>query len=109
MAKADSSGEVKPAKLAGEDATERLLPLGDVTNKPMFGGYGVFIDRKMFVLVDKEGTVYLKCNETNEDRFIEVGSEKFRSMPYRLVPKHVLADDDLLLEWAQKSADIARS
>lgn len=109
MAKADKATGDSPAKASALETTERLLPLGEVTNKPMFGGYGIFIDRKMFVLVDKAGTIYLKCNETNEERFIEAGSEKFRSMPYRLVPEHVWQDDDLLLDWAQGSVHIALS
>ena len=52
----------KGAKLTGETteaaaaAVERLLPLGDVTSKRMFGGYGIFIEAKMFGLIDGEQT-----------------------------------------------------
>lgn len=102
------------ARLTGEttaaaaEATERLGELGDVTSKKMFGGYGVFIDAKMFALIDSSGALYFKCDETNEDRYQEVGAEKHGRMPYREVPQDVWDDDDELLVWAGLSADIAR-
>jgi DNA transformation protein len=102
------------ARLTGEttdaawEATERLSVLGDVTSKKMFGGYGVFIDAKMFALIDSTGGLYFKCDETNEDRYLEVGAEKHGRMPYREVPQEVWDDDDDLLDWAHLSADIAR-
>jgi DNA transformation protein len=102
------------ARLTGETtdaaavATERLSVIGDVTSKKMFGGYGVFIDAKMFALIDSTGALYFKCDESNEGRYLEVGAEKHGRMPYREVPQEVWDDDDTLLEWAGLSADIAR-
>lgn len=102
------------ARLTGEAteaagrAAERLSELGDVTTKKMFGGYGVFIDAKMFALIDSTGALYFKCDETNEDRYLEVGAEKHGRMPYREVPQDIWDDDDELLVWAGLSADIAR-
>ena len=96
------------ATAAAAVAVERLSVLGDVTSKKMFGGYGVFIDAKMFALIDSSGALFFKCDETNEDRYLEVGAEKHGRMPYRAVPQDVWDVDDELLVWALLSADIAR-
>ena len=93
---------------AVDEAVERLSVLGDVSSRKMFGGYGVFIDAKMFALIDSSGALYFKCDETNEDRYLEVGAEKHGRMPYRAVPRGVWDDDDDLLSWARLSVDIAR-
>ena len=93
---------------AAEIVADRLSELGDVTTKKMFGGYGVFIDAKMFVIIDSTGALFFKVDETNEDRYLAVGAEKHGRMPYREVPENVWADDDTALEWASLSADIAR-
>lgn len=101
------------ARLTGEateavaEAAARLSPLGDVTTRKMFGGYGIFVEAKMFALVDSDGAIHLKCDDTNEDRYLAVGARKHGRMPYRELPDDVWADDDRLLEWAQLSADIA--
>jgi len=89
-------------------ATERLSVIGDVASKKMFGGYGVFIDAKMFALIDSSGALFFKCDESNEGRYLEVGADKHGRMPYRELPQEIWDDDYKLLEWAQLSADIAR-
>jgi DNA transformation protein len=102
------------ARLTGEateaaaHAADRLGELGDVTTRKMFGGYGIFIDAKMFALIDSTGAIHFKCDETNDERYVAVGAEKHGRMPYREVPEDVWADDDVLVEWARLSADIAR-
>lgn len=102
------------ARLTGEAteaadlAADRLSELGDVTTKKMFGGYGVFIDTKMFALIDSTGALFFKCDESNEGRYLEVGADKHGRMPYREVPADVWEGDDELIAWAQLSADIAR-
>lgn len=103
------------ARLTGEateaaaNAADRLSELGDVTTKKMFGGFGIFIDTKMFALIDTTGAIYFKCDGTNEDRYVAVSAERHGRMPYRHVPEDVWADDDATIEWAQLSADLARS
>jgi len=87
--------------------TERLAELGDIAHKKMFGGVGVFIDTKMFVIIDKFGGVFFKCDDSNVQRYIDVGADK-HGMPYYQLPADIWADDDAVLEWAQLSADIAR-
>jgi DNA transformation protein len=92
---------------AGERAVEVLLPLGDVTSKRMFGGYGIFIEGKMFALIDAEQTVHFKVDGSNEQPYLDAGALKHGRMPYRQVPETVWTDEADCLEWAQRSADIA--
>ena len=91
-----------------ETVVERLTELGEVTSKKMFGGLGIFVDGKMFAIVDRDGGLYFKCDDTNVQRYIDAGAEK-HGMPYYQVPADVWADDDRIIEWAKLSADIARS
>ena len=86
----------------------RMAPLGPVHWKKMSGGAGVFVDGKMFALVDPEAQVHLKAGASNQARFDDAGSTKHGRMPYFTVPADVLADDTVLLEWAGESAELAR-
>ena len=91
-----------------DELVERMGPLGPVSWRKMFGGAGVFVDGKMFALVDPEAQVHLKVGTLNQARFDAAGSTKHGRMPYFTVPSDVLADDKALLEWASESAQLAR-
>lgn len=86
--------------------TEEWVPLGDVTSKRMFGGVGVFCDGTMFTIIDKQGTVFLRSDETTDSIFEAAGSHK-HGMPYWLVPEDVMADPDELLSWAKRAVAVA--
>ena len=58
---------------------EILSPLGDVTTKRMFGGYGIFLDAKMFALVNKAEELFLKADDQNKQAFILSGLHKIPS------------------------------
>ena len=88
---------------------ERLAPLGPVTWKKMFGGAGIFLDGKMFALVDHDGCAYLKADASNRDRYISAGSTQHGRMPYFSVPEGVLASDQQLREWAEASVRLVKS
>ena len=105
----------KGAKL-GSEATqsyERIIqalqPLGDVSGKKMFGGYGVFESGTMFALVTKEGGVYLKSGDANLARFESAGANKHGRMPYYRIPDQVLEDDSQLFEWAQEVIEVSKA
>ena len=93
---------------SAEDIQNRLAELGDIRVKKMFGGYGVFEEDKMFALIDSNGRVFFKIDDTNQARFEGAGSEKHARMPYYSVPEDVLDDDDLLEEWARISIRISK-
>lgn len=98
---------------AGAEMAERLCddlaPLGDVTTKKMFGGYGVFEDTVMFALIDSTGGAFLRADETTATKYRESGSEAHGRMPYWQIPPAVLDDPALLMEWATTARDVARA
>ena len=105
---------VKGSKLSSaaseqvESFVDRLLPLGDVTNKKMFGGYGIFESGKMFALVNSEGQIFLKVEDANREKFERAGSPQHGRMPYFQIPDEILEDNDRLLVWAQEAITLSK-
>lgn len=99
-----TQGSVETAELM----VEKLAPLGNVTSKKMFGGHGIFLDGKMFGIIDSKGQPFLKADDSNMDQFKSAGAEQHSRMPYYAIPMSVLSDFDVLLEWAKRSAAIAK-
>ncbi len=85
----------------------RLENLGQVTNKGMFGGYGLFQAGKMFALVTSGAELFLKVDDSNKARFSKAKSPQHGKMPYFRVPASVLKDDRKLIEWANTSVEVA--
>jgi DNA transformation protein len=96
-----------PSTYAAEDLQQRLHSLGDIHIKKMFGGHGIFESGKMFALVDSEGSVFLKVDDSNRSRFEKARSKKHARMPYYQIPSIILDSDRDLKEWAQVSIEIA--
>lgn len=92
-----------PAKLAVEQFSRRVMGLGEIRYKKMFGGYGVFEGGTMFALVNPEGNVYLKVVESNRTRFEAMGMVKHDRMPYYQIPEQIMADDARILEWTREA------
>lgn len=92
-----------------EQFAGRIMPLGEITYKKMFGGYGVFESGIMFALVTKEGGVYLKSGEANLARFEEAGVNKHGRMPYYQIPEDVFVDDSQLIEWTQEAIEVSKA
>lgn len=91
-----------------EALVDDLAPLGDVSLRKMFGGYGVFESGVMFALVDSNGVPHLRAVAETEPRYVAAGSTK-HGMPYWSIPEPVLADEAALLEWAAEALDVARA
>lgn len=86
---------------------DKLAPLGDVTSRILFGGYGIFHLGLMFGLL-ADDTLYFKINESNRDRYVKAGSRPFPHLiRYYEVPTDVLEDDAKLHEWAGISIAVA--
>lgn len=90
-----------------EVLTKRLLSVGEVSSRKMFGGYGIFESGKMFGIVNPKGKFFLKVDDSNRSQFEDMGSEQHGKMPYSLVPEAVIKDDPSFVEWASLSAKIA--
>jgi DNA transformation protein len=107
MGKKDDKLTSESSKSA-EDIQNRLARLGEIRVKKMFGGYGVFEEDKMFALIDSNGRIFFKVDDTNLSKYEGAGSEKHARMPYYRVPEKVLGDDDLLEDWARISIGISK-
>ena len=93
---------------------ELMQPIGAVSAKRMFGGYGIFLDGLMFALV-ADSTLYLKADSETENEFEEKGLERFKynkkgkeyTMSYYCAPEEALEDMDEMNDWARKSCGAA--
>ena len=90
-----------------ESVMERLESLGEISDRAMFGGYGIFYQGLMFALTS-EDVLYLKVDKSNLEDYEKAGSHKLpHGISYWEVPPDVLEDVGTLEEWAGKSIDIA--
>jgi DNA transformation protein len=88
---------------------ELLTPLGGITGRAMFGGYGIFHEGDMFALLSSSSVLYFKADDSNRETYEEVGSEQFMSMPYFEVPVDVLEDSDALQQWARTAIAVGHA
>ena len=91
-----------------------MEPLGPVSARRMFGGYGIYLERMMFALVAGD-SLYLKVDDDSRGEFEAAGLEPFRytkkgksyQMSYHAAPEDALEDAELLRDWARKAVDAA--
>ena len=93
---------------AAEEFVTRIRPLGDISSKKMFGGYGIFEGGKMFALVNSMGQAFLKVDDTNRGRFEEAGSTSHAKMPYFQIPNFVMLDNKSLFEWTGEAIELSK-
>lgn len=86
-----------------------LEPLGTVTGRRMFGGYGIWEDGDMFALLDRESTLYFKVDDGTRARYAAAGGVQFMTMPYWSVPAEVLEDEDTLHLWAREAIAVGHA
>jgi len=104
------------AKAIVADLDRRLTPLGPFRAKPMFSGYGLYLDGVIFALVLRE-TLYLKVDDRNRPDFDHAGSAPFRYETrkgevtvnsYWRCPAEVLAQTETLQEWVTGAVAASR-
>ena len=95
---------------------DHLSPLGTAQGRPMFGGFGVYLDGFIIGLIAFD-TFYLKADDTNRPDFEAAGAEPFRYRrshqtatinTYWECPADVLEEPELLRDWAAKSLAVSR-
>ncbi|MCP4417644.1 MAG: TfoX/Sxy family protein [Chloroflexi bacterium] len=101
--------QTNPAYTIGESLLNTLSVVGDVNGRKMFGGYGIFAEGAMFVLVSKAGDIHFKVDDTNRQKYEAAGSQQFMNMPYFQLPDAVYQQDDDLFAWAKESIAIAQA
>lgn len=89
-----------------------LSPFGDITARPMFGGYGIYKEGVIIALMD-EGELYFKSTPTSEPfyqsfdsyPFVYEGQRRPVKMSYWHVPNTVFKDPILLEKWVETAYD----
>ncbi len=97
-----------------EHLRELLHPVGGVTIKRMFGGYGLFRGGLMFGLV-ADDTLYFKADEQSKPAFMErdlgqfvyIKDGKLMPMSYYRAPEETLDNGDDMVEWAESAYQAA--
>ena len=87
---------------------ELLAPLGEVSARRMFGGYGIYCDGVMFALIANE-VLYLKADDGNRPALEHAGSEPFTyeakgrrtALSYWRAPDEAMESPGLAAEWAR--------
>ena len=92
---------------------DMLFPLGPVTARGMFGGFGIYLDGVMFGLIADE-VLYFKADEHSKAPYEAAGMAPFKPwehkpmvMPYWEVPADVLDEPEQLRGWARAAFDTA--
>ena len=85
---------------------EQFEPLGQITARAMFSGYGLYCNGVFFAIVAKH-SLYLKTDDENRAEFEARGLRRFRPfengksvMPYYEAPAEMFEDPDMLKHWA---------
>lgn len=98
-----------------EHIKEQLAPLGTVTSRAMFGGFGIYLDGVCFAIVTDE-TLYFKVDDHTRPDYEEHNLGPFTyekkdgtsaSMSYYPLPEEVLEDRELLMNWARTAFEVA--
>ncbi len=97
-----------------EDALSLLEPVGDVFPRAMFGGWGLYLDGRMFALVG-DGQLYLKVDDETRELFRAAGCRpfgmemrgKWKEMGYWTPPDAAADDRRELLPWARRAVEAA--
>jgi DNA transformation protein len=94
---------------------ELLEPIGEITCRAMFGGYGIYKDGIIFAIVD-DNELYLKASNEVAKIFEDAGCEQFSyqgkkglvKMCYWKVPSEILEDESILFSWAKLAIKSAK-
>lgn len=93
-----------------------LAPLGGVSARAMFGGFGLYCRGLIFALI-ADDILYVKGIGSRASEFDEAGMARFRPlvkgkafpMPYYEVPPEALEDQDVLFALVRKALSEAES
>ena len=97
-----------------EYLTEQLQPLGAVSARAMFGGWGFYLDGRVFAIV-ADDTFFIKVDDENRVEFETRGLQPFRydmkgklmTMAYFQPPVEAMDDGEILCAWARKGVEAA--
>ena len=92
---------------------ERLAPVGRVSVRSMFGGWGLYVDNQFCAIVHRD-TLYLKADDMTRPDFEAKGCGPFKPfadkatiLSYHEAPAEVLEDAAEMLVWGHKALNQA--
>ncbi len=92
---------------------EHFAPLGRVSARSMFGGWGLTIDDQFCAIVHRD-TLYLRVDDTTRPDFEAKGCGPFKPftdkatiLSYHEAPAEVFEDTAEMLAWGRKALDAA--
>lgn len=79
--------------------------------KPMFGGYGLYFDGRIFGIIAGD-ELYFKADNSNVAHYVSHSSTQFSydkngrnyKMSYWQVPPEIMENTHLLMKWAKESS-----
>ena len=88
--------------------------MGPVSSKRMFGGWGLFLDGKMFAIIENN-TLYFKADKKTktyyEDRHLTAFSYQRKGktcyLSYYQAPEEVFESSDAMLHWGKMAFEVA--
>lgn len=95
--------------------TELFAPLGGVSFKRMFSGYGIMKEGVMFALISRD-VLYFRADDASVDRYKSEGAPQWQphmrgktmtTMPYWQLPERLYDEPDEFAEWARQAFVIA--
>jgi len=87
---------------------KKLDTMEGITSKKMFGGYGIFHEKKMFGIISAKSEIFFKVNETTQAEYEAKGAVRHSRMPYFTVPDKILSNKKNAISWAKKSIEISK-
>jgi DNA transformation protein len=108
----------KPIDTFAEYVTGDLLAhIPNITSHKMFGGYGLYQDRRIFAIIVEDGALCFKADAALAETYAAAGAEQFiyhghknkkpTPMPYWQAPQDILEDKDTLTDWVYQSAALS--
>lgn len=90
--------------------TEQLAFLGPISNRPIFGVIGIFIEDRLLGIVAHE-SLYLHTGPGNCGDYLSRGSKQFKPYPnafdlttdHHQVPPDIVSDVDQLKVWGERA------
>ena len=86
-----------------EHVRHLMAPLGAVRAKPMFGGFGIFLEDVMFGLITGAGVLFLRADQVSRGAYEARDLGSHGKMPYFQIPPSALEDSEELVEWATEA------
>lgn len=89
------------------EIVQQLSPLGAISAKPMFGGFGIFVEGKMFMKISPANVIAFKADDHNRQVFVDAGMKKSGKMPYFEASAEQLEDNEAFMAAARTARDAA--